>query len=209
MRWAEQCLHYWQQNNRIDESALFGIVQGGMFLDLREQSLQALLKLGFDGYAIGGLSVGEPKLEMQRVLNLITPQLPSAKPRYLMGVGMPEDILYAVSKGIDMFDCVLPTRNARNGFLFTRFGDIRIRNARYRNDLLPLDETCLCYTCQHFSRSYLHYLQRTKEILGARLNSIHNLFFYQQMMADIRMSIQNNCFDQFARQLIQQRMHSV
>jgi len=170
-------------------NALFGIVQGGMHEDLRDRSRDGLVAIGFDGYAIGGLSVGEPKEEMLRVLRHTAPTLPDDKPRYLMGVGTPEDIVAGVCAGVDMFDCVLPTRNARNGWLFTRHGDIRIRNARHRHDTTPLDATCGCYTCRHFSRAYLHHLQRIREILGARLATIHNLYYYLTLMAELREAI--------------------
>ena len=185
LRWAARCRRAHGKNR----NALFGIVQGGMYEDLRDESLGALCEIGFDGYAIGGLSVGEPKEEMQRIEAHVAPRLPADRPRYLMGVGTPEDILEAVGNGIDMFDCVLPTRNARNGWLFTRYGDIKIRNARYRKDLAPLDEGCDCYACRNFSRAYLHHLQRTNEILGARLNTIHNLHFYLTLLAELREAI--------------------
>jgi queuine tRNA-ribosyltransferase len=187
LRWAERSRRAFDDVK--NPNALFGIVQGGMFEDLRERSLTELAALGFDGYAIGGLSVGEPKDEMLRVLAYTTPRLPADKPRYLMGVGTPEDLVAGVHAGVDMFDCVLPTRNARNGWLFTRFGDIRIRNARYRTDTAPLDATCGCYTCRHFSRSYLHHLQRVNEILGAQLATIHNLHYYLTLMAGLRDAI--------------------
>jgi queuine tRNA-ribosyltransferase len=170
--------------------ALFGIVQGGVYEDLRERSREALETIGFDGYAIGGLSVGEPKADMLRVLGHTAPRLPADKPRYLMGVGTPEDLVAGVAAGVDMFDCVLPTRNARNGWLFTRYGDIRIRNARHRADPQPLDATCGCYACRNFSRSYLHHLQRINEILGARLATIHNLHYYLTLMAELRAAIE-------------------
>ena len=170
-------------------NALFGIVQGGMHEDLRDESLAGLATIGFDGYAIGGLSVGEPKEEMLRVLAHVAPRLPSERPRYLMGVGTPEDLVAGVVTGIDMFDCVMPTRNARNGWLFTRFGDIKIRNARYKTDTQPLDATCGCHACRNFTRGYLHHLNRVNEILGARLATIHNLFYYHQLMADLREAI--------------------
>ena len=172
-----------------DANALFGIVQGGMHDDLRDASLEGLVEIGFDGYAIGGLSVGEPKDEMLRVLAYTAPRLPAGSPRYLMGVGTPEDLIAGVAAGIDMFDCVLPTRNARNGWLFTRYGDIRIRNARYRSDTSPLDATCSCYACREFTRGYLHHLQRANEILGARLATIHNLHYYLTLMAGLRAAI--------------------
>ena len=207
LRWAERSRRAHEGN----PNALFGIVQGGMYENLRDESLAGLSQIGFDGFAIGGLSVGEPKQDMERILSHTAPQLPVDKPRYLMGVGTPEDLVYAVSKGIDMFDCVMPTRNARNGWLFTRFGDIKIRNAKYKLDTRPLGETCGCYTCQHFSRGYLHHLQRVNEILGARLNTIHNLYYYQQLMRDIRAAIDLNRYAEFVeqfrneRQLLKQR----
>jgi len=190
LRWAERSKRAFDAGAAEgNANALFGIVQGGMYADLRERSLAALVNIGFDGYAIGGLSVGEPKPEMQRVLAHLAPQMPVSHPRYLMGVGMPEDIVAAVTAGIDLFDCVLPTRNARNGWLFTRFGDIKLRNAQYRNDTRPPDETCACYTCRNFSRAYLHHLQKTNEILGARLNTWHNLHYFEQLMRALRAAI--------------------
>ncbi|MBI4755095.1 MAG: tRNA guanosine(34) transglycosylase Tgt [Betaproteobacteria bacterium] len=187
LRWARRSR---DEFDRLENAnALFGIVQGGMFEALRDESLAGLTDIGFHGYAIGGLSVGEPKDEMRRVLAHTAPRLPAAKPRYLMGVGTPEDIVFAVTQGIDMFDCVMPTRNARNGWLFTRHGDIKIRNARYRNDPRPLDESCTCPTCRQFSRAYLHHLQRTGEMLGARLNTLHNLYYYQTLMRELREAI--------------------
>jgi queuine tRNA-ribosyltransferase len=185
LRWAARC----KQAHAGSRNALFGIVQGGMFEDLREQSLAGLAEIGFDGYAIGGLSVGEPKEDMRRIEAYIAPKLPADRPRYLMGVGTPEDIVEAVANGIDMFDCVLPTRNARNGWLFTRYGDVKIRNARHRADPRPLDESCDCYACRNFSRAYLHHLQRSNEILGARLNTIHNLRYYLTLLAELREAI--------------------
>ena len=170
-------------------NALFGIVQGGMHENLRDESLAALERIGFDGYAIGGLSVGEPKEDMRRILAHTAPQLPADKPRYLMGVGTPEDLVAAVAAGIDMFDCVLPTRNARNGWLFTRYGDIKIKNAAHRLDTRPLDADCSCYCCTHFTRAYLHHLHRVNEILGARLNTIHNLHYYLTLMRELRAAI--------------------
>jgi queuine tRNA-ribosyltransferase len=187
LRWAQRSR---AEFDRLDNpNALFGIVQGGMHEDLREASLAGLAQIGFDGYAIGGLSVGEPKEEMLRVLAHVGPRLPAARPRYLMGVGTPEDLVAGVCSGIDMFDCVMPTRNARNGWLFTRFGDLKIRNARYKADTAPLDASCGCYTCRHFTRGYLHHLNRTNEILGARLATTHNLYYYQQLMAGLRAAI--------------------
>ena len=196
LRWAERSKHAHSGN----PNALFGIVQGGMHERLREQSLASLLQIGFDGYAIGGLSVGEPKAEMQRILKYTAPLLPADKPRYLMGVGTPVDIVHAVAQGIDMFDCVLPTRNARNGWLYTRHGVIKLRNSRYRLDTSPPDDQCGCYTCQNFSRSYLHHLQRINEILGAHLNTVHNLFYYQELMGQIRKAIENRQFEEFAQE---------
>ncbi len=178
-------------------SALFGIVQGGMYPALRAQSLQALTEIGFDGYAIGGLSVGEPKDEMLRILDALTPQMPADRPRYLMGVGTPEDLVEAVRRGIDMFDCVMPTRNARNGYLFTSQGMLRIRNSRYRMDTGPVDETCDCYTCRNYSRAYLRHLDKTGEILGSRLNTIHNLYYYQRLMKGLREAIGRAGLDDF------------
>ncbi|MBC8007783.1 MAG: tRNA guanosine(34) transglycosylase Tgt [Prolixibacteraceae bacterium] len=185
LRWAQRSKSAHEGNG----NALFGIVQGGMHKELRNESLAGLQEIGFDGYAIGGLSVGEPKEDMQRILRHTAPRLPSGAPRYLMGVGTPADIVDAVESGIDMFDCVLPTRNARNGWIFTSHGTIRLRNARYREDVRPLDEDCGCYTCRHFSRAYLHHLQRVNEILGAHLNTVHNLHFYQQLMDELRQAI--------------------
>ncbi len=191
LRWAARCRQEWERGREAAPgNALFGIVQGGMFENLRDASLAALQDLGFDGYAIGGLSVGEPREDMQRVLSHTAARLPAERPRYLMGVGTPEDIMNAVALGMDLFDCVLPTRNARNGWLFTRFGDVKIRNARYRTDTGPLDGSCRCYTCANFSRSYLHHLQKTNEMLGARLNTLHNLHYYQELMRGIRNAIE-------------------
>lgn len=203
LRWAQRCK---SEFNRLgNTNALFGIVQGGMHVDLRDESLARLVEIDFHGYAIGGLSVGEPKADMQRILAHTAPKLPTDKPRYLMGVGTPEDLVNAVGEGIDMFDCVMPTRNARNGWLFTRFGDIKIRNARYKDDLAPLDATCACYTCQHFTRAYLHHLQRTNEMLGARLNTIHNLHYYQDLMRAMREAIAADGFALFVAQFHAER----
>ncbi len=200
MRWAERSRRSFGGSN-----LLFGIVQGGVYEALREESLAALLEIGFDGYAIGGLAVGEPKEERLRILAHTAPRLPAERPRYLMGMGTPEDIIEAVGAGIDMFDCVLPTRNARNGWLFTRFGDVRIRNARYRDDLEPLDASCACYTCRHFTRAYLYHLQKANEILGARLNTLHNLHYYQELMADLRTAIAQGTLLSRSRHLLEQR----
>lgn len=187
LRWAQRSRAAFDQLE--NPNALFGIVQGGMHERLRDESLTGLVAIGFHGYAIGGLSVGEPKEDMLRILAHTAPKMPADKPRYLMGVGTPEDLVAAVAEGVDMFDCVMPTRNARNGWLFTRHGDIKIRNARYKDDTGPLDPTCACHTCRNFSRSYLHHLQRTNEILGARLNTLHNLFYYQTLMREMREAI--------------------
>jgi queuine tRNA-ribosyltransferase len=186
LRWARRS----KDAHGDNPNALFGIVQGGMHDDLRDESLDGLAAIGFDGYAIGGLSVGEPKEDMLRVLGRTAPRLPADRPRYLMGVGTPEDLVAGVVAGVDMFDCVLPTRNARNGWLFTRFGDVKIRNARHRTDTGPLDPTCGCYTCRRFSRAYLHHLQRVNEILGARLATLHNLHYYLELMAGLRAAIE-------------------
>ncbi len=184
----------WAQRSRAahdgNPNAVFGIVQGGMYEPVRDESLAGLVRIGFDGYAIGGLSVGEPKADMQRVLRHTAPALPADKPRYLMGVGTPADIVRAVGAGIDMFDCVLPTRNARNAWLFTSQGPVKLRNSRYRTDLQPPDPACACYTCRNFTRAYLHHLQRVNEMLGARLNTIHNLHFYQGVMQGLRAAIE-------------------
>ena len=201
LRWAERSRRAHEGN----PNALFGIMQGGMFEALRDESLAGLEALGFDGYAIGGLSVGEPKADMQRLLAHTAPRLPAAKPRYLMGVGTPEDLIHGVLAGIDMFDCVLPTRNARNGWLFTRFGDVKIRNAGYREDTRPLDATCECYCCMHFTRSYLHHLQRANEILGARLGTVHNLHYYQLLMRELRAAIEAGNLAGSATRLLAER----
>jgi queuine tRNA-ribosyltransferase len=192
LRWAQRSRRAHEGNG----NALFGIVQGGMYEDLRDASLKGLTDIGFDGYAIGGLSVGESKEDMQRILRHTAPRLPAGAPRYLMGVGTPADIVDAVASGIDMFDCVMPTRNARNGWIFTRNGTIRLRNARYRDDAGPLDPACECYTCRNFSRAYLHHLQRINEILGAHLNTLHNLFFYQELMRGLRDAISAGSFSE-------------
>ncbi|CAG1771669.1 partial Queuine tRNA-ribosyltransferase, partial [uncultured bacterium] len=182
LRWAKRSKDAHSDN----PSALFGIVQGGMYQHLREESIAGLTEIGFDGYAIGGLSVGEPKEEMMQTLDGIAPKMPLNKPRYLMGVGTPEDLVEAVCRGVDMFDCVMPTRNARNGHLFTTTGVIKIRNSQYEFDNRPLDENCSCYTCQHYSRAYLRHLDKCKEMLGSRLNTIHNLYYYLQLMQGLR-----------------------
>ncbi len=188
MRWAQRSRD--EHNKLKNSNALFGIVQGGMHETLRDESLAGLDDIGFDGMAIGGLSVGEPKEDMARILAHTAPKMPTHKPRYLMGVGTPEDLVHSVQAGIDMFDCVMPTRNARNGHLFTRFGDVKIKNARYKTDTGPLDPSCHCYTCTNFTRGYLHHLFRAGEILGSMLNTIHNLHFYQTIMAEMRSAIE-------------------
>ncbi|MFA9485900.1 MULTISPECIES: tRNA guanosine(34) transglycosylase Tgt [unclassified Moraxella] len=198
LRWGQRCIDEHQKLG--NKNALFGIVQGSMYQDLREKSLSGLLKMPFDGYAIGGLSVGEPKDEMMGVLNYLPNLMPSDKPRYLMGVGTPVDIIEAVRRGVDMFDCVMPTRNARNGHLFTSTGAIKIKNAVHRHDTSPLDSECDCYTCQNFSRAYLHHLHKCNEMLSAQLNTIHNLRFYQNLMAGIRASIEEDRFGVFVAQ---------
>ncbi len=193
LRWAKRS----KQAHEGNPNALFGIIQGGMYEDLRDISRNGLEEIGFDGYAIGGLSVGEPKEDMLRILAHTAPQMPKEKPRYLMGVGTPEDLVAAVSQGVDMFDCVMPTRNARNGWLFTQYGDVKIKNASYKNDTNPLDADCTCYTCRNFTRAYLHHLHRIGEILGSRLNTIHNLHYYQQLMAGMRNAIEAGTFEAF------------
>ncbi len=193
MRWAERC----KIAHGEHDAALFGIVQGSMFSELRDESLRKLIALDFPGYALGGLSVGEPKEEMRKVVEHCAPIMPAEKPRYLMGVGTPEDIVHAVVNGIDMFDCVMPTRNARNSHLFTSQGVLRLRNARYRHDTRPLDPECGCYTCSNFSRAYLYHLDKCKEILGSQLNSIHNLHFYQRLMAGLRSAIEQGRLSAF------------
>lgn len=198
LRWAKRSMD--EFNREENPNALFGIVQGGMFENLRDESLAGLEELDFHGVAIGGLSVGEPKEDMMRVLEHVGPRLPANKPHYLMGVGTPEDLVAGVASGIDMFDCVMPTRNARNGWLFTRFGDIKIKNARYKDDKKPLDESCSCYACRNFSRAYLHHLHRTGEILGARLNTIHNLHYYLDLMREMREAISEGRFQLFVSQ---------
>ena len=201
LRWAERS----KQAHGDNPSALFGIVQGGMYESLRDESMAGLEEIGFDGYAIGGLSVGEPKEDMVHILEYLGEKMPADKPRYLMGVGKPADLVEAVLRGIDMFDCVMPTRNARNGHLFTSTGVIKIRNAVHRGDPAPLDENCDCYTCQNFSRGYLHHLDKCGEILGAQLNTIHNLRYYQNLMSGMRDAIENDCLDQFVDDFYQQQ----
>jgi len=203
LRWAQRCRDEFDRLG--SRHALFGIVQGGMHPDLRDESVAGLRSIGFDGYAIGGLSVGEPTEKMQAILRHAAARLPETAPRYLMGVGTPEDLLDGIEAGIDLFDCVLPTRNARNGWLFTRHGDIKIRNARYRDDTSALDPDCVCPACRHFSRGYLHHLQRINEMLGARLNTLHNLHYYLDLMRRARLAIEQGGFASFARSERQSR----
>ncbi len=195
LRWAARS----RRAHGDNPAALFGIVQGGMYVDLRRASLQGLLEIGFDGYAVGGLSVGEPMEERHRVLEALEPWLPAERPRYLMGVGKPGDLVEAVCRGIDLFDCVIPTRNARTGFLYTRRGLLRLRNARYARDLRPVDPECGCYTCRHFTRAYLRHLDRCGEILASVLNTIHNLYYYQELMRDLRAAIETRRLEAFVR----------
>ena len=212
LRWGQRCLDEHKQLGSTN--ALFGIIQGSMYEDLRRQSLEGLLGIGFDGYAIGGLSVGEPKDEMMEVLDYIPDLMPAHKPRYLMGVGKPEDIVEAVRRGVDMFDCVMPTRNARNGHYFVtgdldNAGIVRIRNSQYRYDERPLDSECDCYTCQNFSRAYLYHLNKCKEMLGAQLATIHNLRYYQRLMLGIREAIEQDNFDDFVNEIYSKRGQTV
>lgn len=193
LRWARRS----REAHGDSPAALFGIVQGGMYVDLRRESLTGLVAVGFDGYALGGLSVGERAAEREHILEAIVPDMPAAAPRYLMGVGKPPDIVEAVARGIDMFDCVIPTRNARNAHLFTFDGVLRLRNARYRDDTGPIEEGCRCYTCRHYSRAYLHYLDKANEILGSRLNTLHNLHFYQALMGELRAAIETGRLAQY------------
>src|SRR5438067_178348 len=207
LRWAQRSIN--EFNRGENPNALFGIVQGGMYERLRDESLAGLEEIDFPGLAIGGLSVGEPKEDMMRILEHVGPRLPENKPHYLMGVGTPEDLVAGVANGVDMFDCVMPTRNARNGWLFTRFGDLKIKNARYKDDTAPLDESCTCYCCKNFSRAYLHHLHRSKEILGARLNTIHNLHYYLNLMQEIRDAIDADRFHEFRLQFNADRARGV
>jgi queuine tRNA-ribosyltransferase len=217
-RWALRCRAEFERLE--NPNALFGIVQGGMYEPLREESLAALVEMDFPGYAVGGVSVGEPKEDMLRIMAHTPHRLPAHKPRYLMGVGTPEDLVEGVAQGVDMFDCVMPTRNARNGHLFTRFGDLKIRNARHRSDERPLDETCTCYTCKGhvrpdgsasggFSRAYLHHLDRCGEMLGPMLASIHNLHFYLNLMREIRAALDAGTFAEYARAFRADRQRGV
>jgi queuine tRNA-ribosyltransferase len=207
MRWAKRCKDAHQHGTH--KGALFGIVQGGMHTDLREQSVDELLKIGFDGYAVGGLAVGEQAQEREAMLNITLPFLPTDKPRYLMGVGKPADIVEAVSRGVDMFDCVIPTRNARTGFLYTRKGVLKIRNSRFNDDTKPIDESCRCYTCQHYSRSYLRHLDKCGEILGLRLNTIHNLYYYQTLMHELRQAILAGSLQNYIEEFYRLQSHSI
>ena len=212
LRWGQRCLD--EHNKLGSTNALFGIVQGSMYSDLRQQSLDGLLEIGFDGYAIGGLSVGEPKEEMMAVLDYLPDDMPADKPRYLMGVGKPEDLVEAVRRGVDMFDCVMPTRNARNGHYFVtgdsdNAGVVRIRNSQYREDTGALDPECDCYTCQNFSRAYLYHLNKCKEMLGAQLATIHNLRYYQRLMLGIRQAIEEDNFDSFVNEFYSKRGQEV
>ena len=204
LRWAARS----REAHGDSPAALFGIVQGGMYPGLRRESLAGLVDIGFDGYAIGGLSVGETEDERLEVLDALGSRLPEHRPRYLMGVGTPEDIVEAVVRGVDMFDCVMPTRNARNGYLFTRHGTVKIRNARFHDDERPLDEACGCYTCRHYSRAYLRHLDKCGEILGSRLNTIHNLFYYQELMAGLREAIGAGRLDGFVADFRAMRQNS-
>ncbi|WP_430433138.1 tRNA guanosine(34) transglycosylase Tgt [Methyloversatilis sp.] len=207
LRWAQRSRD--EHDKLGNTNALFAIVQGGMHEDLRDESLAGLKDIGFDGYAIGGLSVGEPKEDMQRILAHTAPRLPQDAPHYLMGVGTPEDIVHAIGYGIDMFDCVMPTRNARNGWLFTRYGDIKLKNARYKDDTAPLDASCECHTCTHYTRAYLHHLHRCNEMLGARLNTLHNLHFYQQFTREAREAIEGGRYAQWSASFLAERMRGV
>lgn len=207
LRWAKRSRDEFDKGE--NPNALFGIVQGGMFETLRDESLAGLQETGFDGIAIGGLSVGEPKEDMMRVLEHVGPRLPADKPHYLMGVGTPEDLVAGVANGVDMFDCVMPTRNARNGWIFTRYGDIKIKNSRYKDDEKPLDESCECYACRNFSRAYLYHLHRAGEILGARLNTIHNLHYYLQLMREMRAAIDADSFQAFVAQFHADRARGI
>jgi queuine tRNA-ribosyltransferase len=205
LRWAKRCR---EAHAGGGAQALFGIVQGGMYPGLRDASLAGLVDIGFDGYAIGGLSVGEPRADMLGVLRHSAALLPADRPRYLMGVGTPEDIVEAVRSGIDMFDCVLPTRNARNGHLFTSTGVLRIRNAEHRRSREPVDPDCACYTCRNYTRAYLHHLDRSNEILGARLNTLHNLHYYQELMRGLRSAVERGRLAEFAAEFQSRRVQS-
>ncbi|MCX7256026.1 MAG: tRNA guanosine(34) transglycosylase Tgt, partial [Polaromonas sp.] len=206
-RWASRCV---SEFARLENpNALFGIVQGGMFENLRQESLDALVEMDFPGYAVGGVSVGEPKEEMLRIMAHTPHRLPEHKPRYLMGVGTPEDLVEGVASGVDMFDCVMPTRNARNGHMFTRFGDLKIRNARYKSEEAPVDASCSCYTCRNFSRAYMHHLDRCGEMLGPMLSSIHNLHYYLNLMQEVRDALDAGRFGAFVLQFKADRQRGV
>ncbi|MTW12325.1 tRNA guanosine(34) transglycosylase Tgt [Pseudoduganella eburnea] len=207
LRWAQRSMNEFKAGE--NPNALFGIVQGGMYENLRDESLAGLQEIDFPGLAIGGLSVGEPKEDMMRILAHVGPRLPENKPHYLMGVGTPEDLVNGVANGVDMFDCVMPTRNARNGWIFTRFGDVKIKNARYKDDKEPLDPTCSCYTCRNFSRAYLHHLHRAQEILGARLNTIHNLHYYLDIMQQMRDALDADRFPDWVQQFHADRARGI
>ncbi len=207
LRWAQRSMNEFKAGE--NPNALFGIVQGGMYESLRDESLAGLQEIDFPGLAIGGLSVGEPKEDMMRILAHVGPRLPEHKPHYLMGVGTPEDLVNGVANGVDMFDCVMPTRNARNGWIFTRFGDIKIKNARYKDDKEPLDPTCSCYACRNFSRAYLHHLHRAQEILGARLNTIHNLHYYLDIMQQMRDALDADRFPDWVQQFHADRARGI
>jgi queuine tRNA-ribosyltransferase len=207
LRWGKRSK---EEFERLENpNSLFGIVQGVDYEELRQQSLDGLMEIGFDGYAIGGLAVGEPKERREAMLDFLAPKLPQDKPRYLMGVGKPEDIVEGVLRGVDMFDCVMPTRNARNSHLFTTKGDIKLRNARYKTDTKPLDESCNCYTCQNYSRSYLHHLDKCSEMLGGRLNTIHNLTYYMQLVAGLRAAIESNTLKSYVADFYAQRAEGI
>jgi queuine tRNA-ribosyltransferase len=204
LRWAKRSL---EEHQRLkNKNALFGIIQGGMHKELRLQSAKSLVEMNFDGYAIGGLSVGEPKEEMMDVLSYLPGHMPSNKPRYLMGVGTPSDLVEGVACGVDMFDCVMPSRNARNGYLFTSEGIVKIRNAKHKKDTSSLDPNCNCSTCKNYSRAYLHHLQKSNEILGSRLNTLHNLFYYQHLMKSIREAIKSNTFSDFRKKFYAEKI---
>ena len=207
LRWARRSRD--AHDSLGNTNALFAIVQGGMHEDLRDESLAGLKDIGFDGYAIGGLSVGEPKEDMQRILAHTGPKLPEGAPHYLMGVGTPEDIVHAIAHGIDMFDCVMPTRNARNGWLFTRYGDLKLKNARYKDDTGPVDASCECHTCSRYTRAYLHHLHRCNEMLGARLNTLHNLHFYQQFTREAREAIEAGRYAEWSAAFLADRQRGV
>ena len=207
LRWAGRCVSEFEK--LANPNALFGIVQGGMFENLRQESLDALVELDLPGYAVGGVSVGEPKEEMLRIMAHTPHRLPADKPRYLMGVGTPEDLVQGVASGVDMFDCVMPTRNARNGHMFTRFGDLKIRNARYKTEDAPVDSTCSCYTCKNFSRAYMHHLDRCGEMLGPMLSSIHNLHYYLNLMQEVRDALDAGSFGAFVAQFHTDRARGV